>query len=317
MDIEELKKNPRTAYIAAELERLNAKKAELMTMAEDPSLADMAKEDIDTTDKEIAAVTAQIQEILKGEEEEEEESPNEIILEVRAGAGGEEAALFAEQLAIMYSKYAEIKGWQVETVDEARAAMGGYKDASFEIKGKGVYKAFRFETGVHRVQRIPATEKMGRIHTSTASVVVLPIRKKSTVEINPTDVEMEFTRSGGAGGQNVNKVETAVRIVHKPTGIIVRSQSERTQQRNRDKAFAILQAKLEGLEAEKSVAKLSVDRKAQIGTGDRSEKIRTYNFPQDRVTDHRIKESWSNIPGLLNGNIEKILQALEAADAAL
>ncbi len=316
MDIEELKKNPRTAYHAAELERLNAKKAELMTMAEDPSLADMAQEDIVVADKEIAVVTAQIEEILKGEEE-EEESPNEIILEVRAGAGGEEAALFAEQLAIMYSKYAEIKGWQVETVDEARAAMGGYKDASFEIKGKGVYKAFRFETGVHRVQRIPATEKMGRIHTSTASVVVLPIRKKSTVEINMADVDMQFTRSGGAGGQNVNKVETAVRLLHKPTGIMIRSQSERTQQRNRDKAMLILQAKLEEIEIAKTAAKLSVDRKAQIGTGDRSEKIRTYNFPQDRVTDHRIKESWSNIPGLLNGNIEKILAALEAADAAL
>ncbi len=316
MDIEELKKNPRTAYHAAELERLNAKKAELVTMAEDPSFADMAQEDIVAADKEIAVVTAQIEEILKGEEE-EEESPNEIILEVRAGAGGEEAALFAEQLAIMYSKYAEIKGWQVETVDEARAAMGGYKDASFEIKGKGVYKAFRFETGVHRVQRIPATEKMGRIHTSTASVVVLPIRKKSTVEINMADVDMQFTRSGGAGGQNVNKVETAVRLLHKPTGIMIRSQSERTQQRNRDKAMLILQAKLEEIEIAKTAAKLSVDRKAQIGTGDRSEKIRTYNFPQDRVTDHRIKESWSNIPGLLNGNIEKILAALEAADAAL
>ncbi len=316
MDIEELKKNPRTAYHAAELERLNTKKAELMTMAEDPSLADMAQEDILAVDKEIAVVTAQIEEILKGEEE-EEESPNEIILEVRAGAGGEEAALFAEQLAIMYSKYAEIKGWQVETIDEARAAMGGYKDAAFEIKGKGVYKAFRFETGVHRVQRIPATEKMGRIHTSTASVVVLPIRKKSTVEINMADVDMQFTRSGGAGGQNVNKVETAVRLLHKPTGIMIRSQSERTQQRNRDKAMLILQAKLEEIEIEKTAAKLSVDRKAQIGTGDRSEKIRTYNFPQDRVTDHRIKESWSNIPGLLNGNIEKILAALEAADAAL
>lgn len=316
MDLEELKKNPRTAYHATELERLNAKKAELVIMAEDPSLADMAHEDMAATDKEIAAVTEHIKEILKAEEE-EEESPNEIILEVRAGAGGEEAALFAEELAIMYTKYAALRGWRVEPIDESRATMGGYKEASFEIKGKDVYKALRFETGVHRVQRTPATEKMGRIHTSTASVAILPIRKKSTVVINPADLDMQFTRSGGAGGQNVNKVETAVRLLHKPTGIMIRSQSERTQQRNRDKAMVILQAKLEEIEAEKSAAKLSTDRKAQIGTGDRSEKIRTYNFPQDRVTDHRIKENWSNIPGLLNGNIDKIIEALSAADAAL
>jgi peptide chain release factor 1 len=171
----------------------------------------------------------------------------------------------------------------------------------------------RFETGVHRVQRIPATEKSGRIHTSTASVAILPVRKKHTVEINPADIEMEFSRAGGAGGQNVNKVETAVRIIHKPTGLAVRSQAERSQQRNRDKALSMLQVKLETLEAEKATSKLSSDRLAQIGTGDRSEKIRTYNFPQDRVTDHRIKESWSNIPGILDGGIDDIVRAMQKA----
>lgn len=317
MNLESLKKNPRTAYFATELERLVASRAELeATIASDPSLAELAREEIGSVEAQEAAIKLQIDEILESEKE-EEEFPNEIVLEVRAGAGGEEAALFAEELATMYRSYAEAQGWSVVPIDEARAAMGGYKDASFEIKGKGVYKALRFETGVHRVQRIPATEKMGRIHTSTASVAILPIRSKSTVEINPADLEMQFTRSGGAGGQNVNKVETAVRLLHKPTGIMIRSQSERTQQRNRDKAMTILQAKLEEIEAEKAAAKLSSDRKAQIGTGDRSEKIRTYNFPQDRVTDHRIKESWSNIPGIMAGGIGKVLEALQRAEEGL
>lgn len=310
MDIESLKQNPKTAFFASELERLLREKKDAEDMAvSDPSLADLAREDITRIDEAYAALMAQVEDILKTEAA-EEEFPNEILLEVRAGAGGEEAALFAEELANMYRKYAEIKGWQTTVVDEARAALGGYKDASFEIKGKGVYQELRFETGVHRVQRIPATEKSGRVHTSTASVVILPIRKKTTVEINLNDVDMEFTRSGGAGGQNVNKVETAVRIVHKPTGIIVRSQSERSQQRNREKAFEILQAKLEALHEEEEMKSLSSERKSQIGTGDRSEKIRTYNFPQDRVTDHRIKESWSNIEGIMAGKMDRIVASL-------
>ena len=199
----------------------------------------------------------------------------------------------------------------MSVLDESRSALKGYKEASFEMSGKGVYKLLRFETGVHRVQRIPATEKNGRVHTSTASVAIMPIYKKSTIEINPGDIEMEFTRSGGAGGQNVNKVETAVRIVHKPTGLVVRCQSERTQQRNREKALEILQAKIQNLHDEEEAKKLSSDRKEQIGTGDRSEKIRTYNFPQDRITDHRIKESWSNIEGVMAGEIDRIIETIQ------
>ncbi|MBF0443220.1 MAG: PCRF domain-containing protein, partial [Oligoflexales bacterium] len=191
---------------------------------------------------------------------------------------------------------------------------GGYKEASFEVRGKDVYKLLRYETGVHRVQRIPATEKNGRIHTSTASVAVLPIRKKAKFEINPADLDMEYSRSGGAGGQNVNKVETAVRLIHKPTGIDVRCTSERTQLGNREKAMQILTAKLEAMREEEEAKKYSADRKNQIGTGDRSEKIRTYNFPQDRVTDHRIRQSWSNIPGIMEGKIEKIIQALASGE---
>jgi peptide chain release factor 1 len=311
--LEELKKNPKTAFLAAELERLAREKRDIeLTLAADPSLEDIAREDLAQITSAEQAIEKQIAD-FSAEEKEEEELPNELILEVRAGAGGEEAALFAEQLAHMYARYAEQKGWQFGTLDESRAALGGYKDASFEIRGKGCYKELRFETGVHRVQRIPATEKSGRIHTSTASVAILPVRKKHTVEINPADIEMEFSRAGGAGGQNVNKVETAVRIIHKPTGLAVRSQAERSQQRNRDKALSMLQVKLETLEAEKATSKLSSDRLAQIGTGDRSEKIRTYNFPQDRVTDHRIKESWSNIPGILDGGIDDIVRAMQKA----
>jgi peptide chain release factor 1 len=248
-------------------------------------------------------------EILK-EDEKEEEFPNEIILEVRAGVGGEEAALFAEKLALMYERYSERMGWNWKTVDESKSALGGYKEASFEIRGKGVYEALRFETGVHRIQRIPATEKSGRVHTSTASVAILPIRKKTKVEINPSDLQIEFSRAGGKGGQNVNKVETAVRILHKPTGIDVRATAERSQNANKERAMAIVLAKLEILHEEEENKKFSANRKSQIGTADRSEKIRTYNVLQDRVTDHRIKESWHNIETIFAGGIEEIVNSL-------
>ena len=189
-------------------------------------------------------------------------------------------------------------------------AMPKQKEASFEISGEGVYKDLRFETGVHRIQRVPATEKMGRVHTSTASVAILPIRKKVSFEINPADLEMEFSRSGGAGGQNVNKVETAVRLIHKPTGLDVRCTSERSQAKNREKAMSILAAKLQARAEEEEAKKYAGVRKDQIGTADRSEKIRTYNVLQDRVTDHRIKESWHNIIGIFAGDIEAIIESL-------
>ena len=310
-DLSRFKDNPKTAYFYAEYMRLAEEEAEVSAMQGE--LGDLAKDDLQRIAEQKAAVLAEMERIAAVEEK-EEALPNEMILEIRAGVGGEEAALFAEELAHMYRAYAEAQGWGVKVLSEAKTDLGGYKDAVFEIRGLGSYEQLRFETGVHRVQRIPATEKQGRIHTSTASVAILPMRKKHKVEINPADIEMEFSRAGGAGGQNVNKVETAVRIVHKPTGIEARSQSERNQLGNREKAMGVLLAKLEQLQEEEERAKLSKDRKEQIGTGDRSEKIRTYNVPQDRVTDHRIKESWSNLPKIMEGSIAPILEALANAN---
>jgi peptide chain release factor 1 len=248
--------------------------------------------------------------ILEGDKE-EDEKPNEVILEVRAGAGGDEAALFAAELLNMYKRYAETKGWSAKLTEKSENDVGGYKDACLEIKGKGVYEDLRWETGVHRVQRVPETEKMGRIHTSTASVAIMPIRKKFKYQLNMADVEMEFSRAGGKGGQNVNKVESAVRVIHRPTGIDVRSTVERSQGANREKALQLLTSKLEALKEEEEAKKFSAHRKGQIGTGDRSEKIRTYNYPQDRVTDHRIKQSWHNLPLILLGKFGPITEALK------
>lgn len=309
MNLEEFKKNNKTRYLAEEYERLLREESSVRLMIEnDPAMAELGRAESETLHVQIEALEKQIVDILATDKE-EEEKPKEIILEVRAGAGGEEAAIFAQDLAMMYEKFAEKKGWGFKKLDESTSEMGGYKEASFEVKGKDAYELLMWETGVHRVQRIPATEKMGRVHTSTASVVVLPIFLEKHFEINPADLDMEFSRSGGAGGQNVNKVETAVRIIHRPTGIAVRCTSERSQLKNREKAMAMLSARLEDMDREKKEKAVASERKHQIGTGDRSEKIRTYNILQDRVTDHRIKESWSNIEKILLGNIDAIVDA--------
>jgi len=309
-EVEKYKNNPKTVFLAGQYEKLIEEESEVRKMLEnDAGMSLLAEEEIKNISLQKEAIALQIDEIIKTDEK-EETFPNEIVLEVRAGVGGEEAALFAEKLSLMYRKYAEIRGWGVSIVNESKTALGGYKEASFEIRGKGVYEDLRFETGVHRIQRVPATEKSGRIHTSTASVAILPIRKRTKMEINPTDLHIETSRSGGAGGQNVNKVETAVRIVHIPTNIDVRSTSERSQGANREKAMTILMAKLEALKEEEESKKFSQDRKDQIGTADRSEKIRTYNVLQDRVTDHRIKESWHNIEAIFRGEIGPIVEIL-------
>ena len=316
-NLDELKKDHRTSYLAEMLEKLFRQEAEVREMlAGDETLHEMAAAELKSIQEQKEALKKQIEDIL-AKDKEEEEFPNEIVLEVRAGAGGDEASLFAWELAHMYEKYAERQGWQWKTNYESKSDLSGYKEASFEIKGKkneNVYKKLRYEQGVHRVQRIPATEKNGRVHTSTASVAVLPIKKKVNFEINPADIEMEYSRSGGKGGQNVNKVETAVRLIHKPTGIDVRSTNERSQLANRDKAMSILTAKLQQLKEEEEAKKYAGVRKDQIGTGDRSEKIRTYNYSQDRVTDHRIKKSWHNLPKILEGNIDDIISSLESGE---
>jgi peptide chain release factor 1 len=312
LDLEQLKKDHKTSYFALEYERLLGEEKKVNDMvAEDESLHDLADEELQNIKFQKEAIERQLEEMMK-KEAEEEEFPNEIILEVRAGAGGDEASLFAWELAHMYERFAEIENWSWKPLNESLSSAGGYKEASIEIKGKDVYKLLRYETGVHRVQRVPATEKNGRIHTSTASVAILPLKKKTTIVVNPADLEIEYSRSGGAGGQNVNKVETAVRLIHIPTGEDVRCTTERTQLGNREKAMQMLTSKLQMKKDEEDAKKYSGDRKNQIGTADRSEKIRTYNFPQDRVTDHRIKQSWSNIPGIMEGAIDKIIDALSA-----
>jgi|SRR6185437_10820577 len=301
----EFKKNHSTAYLAEEYERLGREAEEGRAAAGgDPELLALADEDAKAMHARQEEILGDIERIL-ARDKEEAERPKALVLEFRAGAGGDEANLFARELRDMYERYAEGKRWKVRAID----------DLTLEINGADAYEALRYETGVHRVQRVPLTEKSGRVHTSTASVAALPIRTKPKFDINPADIEMEFSRSGGAGGQNVNKVETAVRLIHKPTGIDVRSSSERSQKANREKAMEILSAKLDTIFEEEEAKKHAAERKAQIGTADRSEKIRTYNFLQDRVTDHRLKESWHNLPKVMAGGIDGIVEALRAAAA--
>lgn len=309
-ELQSFRDNQKTQFLAGQFDDLLQKQEVAKKMIEDePEMAELAKEEINELESQKVTLYEEMKRILESAKE-EEERPYGVVLEVRAGAGGDEAALFAEELAQAYLQYSINKGWLTSTESESRSSSGGYKEAVFEILSPKAYDKFRYETGVHRVQRIPVTEKSGRIHTSTASVAILPLRKKSTIEINPSDINMEFSRSGGAGGQNVNKVETAVRLVHVPTGIEVRSQSERSQLKNREKAMSILTAKLEAMHEEEQAKSHASERKNQIGTGDRSEKIRTYNFPQNRITDHRIKVSWHNIEGVMKGDMDDIFDAL-------
>jgi peptide chain release factor 1 len=238
----------------------------------------------------------------------------DVIVEIRAGAGGDEASLFAADLFRMYGRYAQAKGWQVGVIDSNQSERGGFKELIFEIKGEGAFSRFKHERGVHRVQRVPITEASGRIHTSTATVAVLPEAEEIELNINPDDLKMEFFHSRGAGGQNVNKVTTAVRITHLPTGIIASCQDERSQIRNRMKAMAVLRARLLDMEQRKQSESIDKERRMQVGSGRRAEKIRTYNFPQNRVTDHRINSSFHNLQQILDGELDEIVEALSSKE---
>jgi peptide chain release factor 1 len=282
----------------------------------------------DEKDEEMAALVRQEIESLQPKLEQQLEElklallpkdPNDerdIIMEIRAGTGGQEAGLFATDLFRMYSRYAQLKGWGVDIVDINESSLGGIREVVFEIKGKGAFSRLKYERGVHRVQRVPTTESSGRIHTSTATVAVLPQADEVEVDVSPADLKIDIFHAGGAGGQNVNKVATAVRITHLPTGIVVVCQDERSQLRNRTKAMAVLRARLLDLEQRKQESQITQDRRSQVGSGERSEKIRTYNFPQDRVTDHRIGLSQRNLPKLLTGELDELIDAISTYQQA-
>jgi peptide chain release factor 1 len=287
----------------------------IISANEDPDLVMLAETEIGQLKEREIKLKADLEDFLKGGNEDSEEKTNlkdmAAIMEIRAGAGGDEAALFVGDLYRMYSRYAQIQEWKSKTLDSSPTELGGFKEIVFELKNGNVFKKLQYEGGVHRVQRIPETEKAGRVHTSTASVAVLPKPKKTEIKIRTDDLKVDLYCSSGPGGQYVNKRHTAVRITHLPTGLIVASQTERDQFQNKANAMSILEAKLLERQIESENAKMSDKRKIQIGTADRSEKIRTYNFPQDRLTDHRIKKSWHNLEKIMNGELDEVIKDLE------
>lgn len=284
---------------------------EVLETSSDPDMKALAQEEFESSKEQLAQIEEELKFLLVPRDPNDDKN---FIMEIRAGTGGEEAALFAADLHRMYSRYAERKGWKVELLDWNETGRGGFKEISFTVSGEGAYGLMKFESGVHRVQRVPETEAQGRVHTSAASVVVLPEVEDVEVEINPADLEFTTYRSGGKGGQNVNKVETAVRITHKPSGIVVACQQERSQFQNRERAMKMLRAKLYEMKLNEQQASVAAQRKSMIKTGDRSDKIRTYNFPQNRVTDHRIGLTLYNLSEVIDGNLDQLIDALRIAD---
>ena len=296
------------AYRNAEQEMMDAE--ELMS---DPEMKELCQETYTSAKKAKEELYAELQILLLPKDPNDEKS---VIVEIRGGVGGEESALFAHSLFRMYSMYAAQKGWSIELMNYNDTELGGVKEADFVINGRGAYSRLKYESGVHRVQRVPETESGGRVHTSTATVAVLPEMEEVDVQINPADIEMQVYRASGAGGQHVNKTSSAVRLIHKPSGIVVACQEERSQQQNREKCMRMLASKLYEIEQERLESEVTGMRRSQVGTGMRNERIRTYNFPQGRVTDHRIGLTLYKIDQIMDGNIDEIIDALATADQA-
>ncbi|MCX7912183.1 MAG: peptide chain release factor 1 [Dehalococcoidales bacterium] len=279
----------------------------------DEELNALVREEIGRLEKELAGLEGQLKIALLPKDPNDEK---DIIMEIRAGAGGNEACLFAADLFRMYSRYAQSKGWKIDVISTSEGAVGGFKEIIFEIRGKGAFSRLKYERGVHRVQRVPETEASGRIHTSTATVAVLPKAEEVDITIDPDDLRIDVFHSSSAGGQNVNKVATAIRVTHLPTGIVVTCQDERSQLQNKIKALSVLRARLLDIERRRQEEQITQERRQQVGTAERAEKIRTYNFPQDRVTDHRINFTLHNLPGFLDGDLDEMIDRLIASEQA-
>ena len=296
-----------------EYKKVKSEMDEAEELLKDPEMKELAEAEYYEDKEKLEKIEEELKILLIPKDPDDDKN---IICEIRAGAGGEEAALFAGTLYRMYCMYAERKHWKVDVLNENETGLGGYKEITFMITGKGVYSRLKFESGVHRVQRVPETESSGRIHTSTATVAVLPVVEDVEVHINPADIKMEVFRSSGAGGQHINKTSSAVRLIHEPTGIVVECQTERSKFQNRDNAMRMLRTKIYEMEKSKQDSELANERKSQVGSGDRSEKIRTYNYPQGRITDHRIGMSIYQMENFLNGDLDEMIDNLIAADRA-
>ena len=286
---------------------------EAKEMMEDPEMKELAEEEYYNSKEKLSKIEEELKLLLIPKDPNDDKS---VICEIRGGAGGEEASLFAATLFRMYGMYAERKHWKIEILNENPTELGGYKEISFMVTGKGAYSRLKFESGVHRVQRVPDTENSGRIHTSTATVAVLPVVEDVEIDINPADIKMEVFRASGAGGQHINKTSSAVRLIHIPTGIVAECQTQRSQLQNREYAMNMLKSRLYEIEKQKQDSEIANTRKSQVGSGDRSEKIRTYNYPQGRITDHRIGFSIFQMENFLNGDLDEMINNLIAADRA-